>query len=108
LKKYELGVEILNEGKDWTMTAHGNSMMPRIKSGSDLTFRKTNDYRVGDVVLSKVNSKWIGAHKITKIDSEGRYMISNNKGHNNGWTKNVFGRVIAVNGKPFGRRVSKT
>lgn len=103
MTKYERAVAALAEGHDFTMKVTGQSMMPIIKSGSALTFRKTDDYEVGDVVLSKVKGRWIDAHKITKIDASGRYLISNNKGWDNGWTKKVFGRVIAVNGEQFGR-----
>ena len=74
-----------------------------IYSESKLTFAQTNDYQVGDVVLCKVGKRWIDAHKITRIAADGRFMISNNKGHDNGWTRRVYGRVIAVNGEPFGR-----
>jgi SOS-response transcriptional repressor LexA len=104
MNKYERTVEALDLGKDHTMKVFGQSMTPIIESGSALTFRKTDDYQVGDVVISKVKGRFIDAHKITKIDSEGRYLISNNKGWDNGWTRKVFGRVIAVNGEPFGRK----
>lgn len=103
MSNYEQAVEILASGRDHTMTVSGNSMLPLIESGSALTFRKVADYRVGDVVFCKVKGRWIGAHKVTKIDAEGRFMIANNKGFENGWTKQVFGRVIAVNGAAFGR-----
>lgn len=105
MTKYERAVEALEAGKDAKMKVFGNSMLPIIKSGSLLTFRKTDDYKVGDVVLSKVKGRWIDAHKITKIADDGRYLISNNKGWDNGWTRKVFGRVIAVNNEPFGRPV---
>lgn len=105
MNKYEIAVEALNKGEKHTFKAFGPSMKPLIESGSNLTFLKTDDYQVGDVVLSKVKGNWIGAHKITKIGADGRFMIANNKGHENGWTKNVYGRVIAVNGRPFGRKV---
>jgi len=105
MNKYERAVAYLEEGLEFSMKVFGSSMLPIIKSGSKLTFRKTNDYRVGDVVLSKVKGRWIDAHQITKIDADGRFLISNNKGWDNGWTKKVFGRVIAVNGEPFGREV---
>jgi len=65
------------------------------------------DDKIGDVVLSSVKSRWIDAHKITQIDAQGRYLIANNKGFENGWTKKVFGRVISVNGQPFGRPTTK-
>lgn len=81
-------------------------MQPLIENIADLTFRATNDYKIGDVVMTKVKGKWM-VHKITKIDSNGRYMISNNKGHDNGWTTKVYARVIKKNGKPFGREVKE-
>lgn len=103
MNKYERAIETFARGEDHTFKVFGSSMMPIIKSGSTLTFRKTDDYKVGDVVLSKVRGKYIDAHLITKIDAQGRYLISNNKGWDNGWTKKVFAREIAVNGEPFGR-----
>lgn len=110
MTKYERAVADLDAGRDHTMKVFGNSMQPKIESGSELTFRKTDDYEVGDVVLSKVKGRWIDAHQITKVDAQGRFMISNNKGWDNGWASKVFGRVISVNGKPFGRAtiVAKT
>jgi hypothetical protein len=85
------------------MKAFGRSMVPLIANGSVLTYRATNDYQVGDVVFSKVKGRLIAAHKITKIDSNGRFMIANNKNRENGWASKVFARVVAVNGEPFGR-----
>jgi hypothetical protein len=104
--KYERATRLLVDGKQATMKVFGKSMLPIIQSGSKLTFLETKDYEVGDVVLSKVKGRWIDAHKITKIDAEGRFLISNNKGRDNGWTRKIFGRVIAVNGESFGRCVS--
>ena len=103
MNKYERAKALLAEGKDATFKAFGNSMTPILSSGSLLTFRATDDYAVGDVVFSKVKGRYIDAHKITKISSDGRFLISNNKGHDNGWTRQIFGRVIKANGKPFGR-----
>ena len=81
-------------------------MKPLIESCSNLTFRATDDYTTGDVVMTKVKGRWM-VHKITKIGADGRYMISNNHGHDNGWTRQVVGRVIKVNGEPFGRKTKK-
>lgn len=85
------------------MKVFGQSMTPLIESGSLLTFHKTDNYKVGDVVFCRVGSRFIDAHKITKIASDGRFMIANNKGHENGWARQVYGRVTSVNGRPFGR-----
>lgn len=105
--RYERAMANLAAGRDHTMRVTGNSMMPIIKSRSKLTFRATNDYQVGDVVFCKVKgkkgSRFIDAHKITKKDAQGRFMIANNKGHENGRATQVYGRVIAINDEPFGR-----
>ena len=111
-EKYERAMRALSSGQDHTMKVIGNSMLPLIQSGSKLTFRATGDYQIGDVVFCKVKgrkgTRFIDAHKITKKDAEGRYMIANNHGHENGWSTQIFGRVIAVNGEPFGRQAGST
>lgn len=81
-------------------------MKPLIESGSNLTFRATDDYTINDVVMTKVKGRWM-THKITKIAADGRYMISNNHGHDNGWTRQIFARVIEVDGKTFGRKTKE-
>jgi SOS-response transcriptional repressor LexA len=102
--RYQQAIEALEAGRDHTMTVTGNSMVPLIYSKSKLTFSPTGDYQVGDVVFCKVDGRLIDAHKITKVGSDGRFMISNNKGYDNGWASKIYGRVVAVNGEPFGRR----
>jgi SOS-response transcriptional repressor LexA len=74
--------------------AFGQSMMPIIISGSLLIFKKQESYAIGDIVFCKVKGRIIDAHKITKMDSQGQYMIANNKGFENGWTKTIYGKVI--------------
>ena len=101
--KYERVTKLLADGKDATMKVFGKSMLPIIQSGSKLTFKATNDYQVGDVVFCKVKGRYIDAHKITKVDAQGRFMIANNKGWENGWTRQIYGRVVEINGQPFGR-----
>lgn len=86
-------LETKGEGK---MKGFGNSMMPIIKSGSLLTFNTADEYEVGDIVFCKVKGRWIDGHLITKIDASGRFMIANNKGFENGWTTNVFGKVVHI------------
>lgn len=104
MNKYERATKELAETGETSFKVFGNSMTPKIKTKSVLTFKKTDDYKVGDVVLSKVKGKYIDAHLITRIDAKGRYLISNNHGWDNGWTKKIFGRVVKVNGEKFGRK----
>jgi SOS-response transcriptional repressor LexA len=86
-------LETIGTGK---MKGFGNSMMPIIKSGSLLTFEKRDKYEVGDIAFCKVKGRFIDAHLITKIDAQGRYMIANNKGFENGWTNQIFGKVVNI------------
>lgn len=101
-------IELLKQGQTVKFRPHGNSMQPRIESGQLVTvvpaFKEyataahTTDIAepdIGDVVLCKVEGRlWL--HLITAIGSDGRYQISNNKGHVNGWCTrdNVFGVVV--------------
>lgn len=47
-----------------------------------------------DIVFCKVKGRYIDANKITKINSDGKYMIANNHGFENGWTNTIYGKVI--------------
>jgi SOS-response transcriptional repressor LexA len=96
MTKYERLLEALEEDGEGTMKAFGNSMTPILVSGSKLTFKKCDEYEKGDIVFCKVRGRWIDAHKITKVSQDKGYMIANNHGHENGWTKQVFGKVISI------------
>lgn len=76
------------------MQCFGNSMLPMLKSGSTLTFEKRNIYNIGDIVFYKINGRYIDSHKITKIYSDGRCMIANNHGYENGCTKTIYAKAI--------------
>ena len=89
-------LKCFGEGK---MKAFGNSMQPILESGSLLTFKKKEDYEVGDIVFSKIRGKFIDAHKIVKKDTNKGYLIANNKGHENGWTKTIYGKVVEAESK---------
>ena len=58
---------------------------------------------IGDIVLCKVKGA-VYLHLITKIDGrapDARYMISNNRGHDNGWVRlsGIYGVAISVAGR---------
>jgi len=76
------------------MKAFGNSMLPILKSGSLLTFTQSADYNIDDIVFCKARGRYIDAHKIIKIDGGKGFLIANNHGFENGWTKTVYGRVV--------------
>ena len=75
----------------------GNSMAPRIKSRQLVTIEPASVAQVkeGDVVFCKVNGKFY-LHLVTKKGVDGRVMISNNCGYDNGWTRNLYGKLIKI------------
>ncbi|MDJ1468368.1 S24 family peptidase [Cytophagaceae bacterium DM2B3-1] len=96
MNKYErLKVELETNGEG-KMKAFGDSMLPILKSGSLLTFKRQSDYQIGDIVFCKVKGRYIDAHKITKKDPNKGFMIANNHGFENGWTKRIFGKAVLV------------
>ena len=93
---YERVIKELEKEGISKMKVHGNSITPIIKSGTLLTFKKCEEYNVGDIVFCKVKGRYIDAHKITAWNEKKGYLISNNHGWDNGWTKIIFGKVISI------------
>lgn len=89
----------LRAGETVSFRPHGNSMIPKIKSGQLCTVAPIDDSHTlenGDIVLCKVKgSQYV--HLITAI-RDGQFQISNNKGHVNGWiTANaIYGKLVKV------------
>ncbi len=104
MNKYEKLKQDLFETGEGKMRCYGNSMLPILESGSLLTFKKDETYDIGDIVFCKVKGRYIDAHKITKIDAQGRRMIANNHGYENGWTSTIYGKVIAAEKPGMKRR----
>jgi hypothetical protein len=96
MNKYERLRMALEEHGTGKMKCFGYSMEPKLKTGGTLTFEKRDEYHVGDIVFSKVNGRYIDAHQVTKKDARGRYLISNNKGWDNGWTTTIYGKAVFV------------
>lgn len=94
--KQEL-IEKLSKGETIKYREKGNSMLPLIKSGELLTAIPTTvaDLEVGDICFCRVKGSTL-THLVTAKDTQGRVQISNNKGHVNGWTKTVFGKIVKV------------
>lgn len=87
--------EKVKNGETITFNPKGNSMLPRIKSGQEVTVYPLNDtsiLEVGNVVLCKVRGR-IFLHLISAIDKTKGFQISNNRGFVNGWTRDVCGIV---------------
>jgi SOS-response transcriptional repressor LexA len=94
MNKYEQLEFWLNRSGTGKMTCYGDSMVPILYSGCELTFVKQEDYEVGDIVFCLVNNHWVDAHKIIEKDDTKGYLISGNNGHIDGWTHTIFGRVV--------------
>jgi len=93
MNKYErLRSDLESTGKG-KMKAFGSSMLPILKSGSQLTFEKAPEYKIGDIVFCKVKGRYIDAHKIVKTDAHKGFLIANNHGFENGWTRAIYGKV---------------
>lgn len=90
----------LAAGKTAKYKGSGNSMHPRIKSGAVVTLEpvELTDVEVGDAVFCKVRGN-IFTHVVSALKGgpdNRQVQISNLKGHVNGWTTTVYGRVTHV------------
>lgn len=87
----------LARGETVQWRPHGNSMTPRLKSGQLVTVTpaKLEDVTVGDVVFAKVKGAYF-LHLIRQVGDDGRVLIANNHGHVNGWSRQVYGKLVKV------------
>lgn len=84
----------LQAGEIVVFRPRGNSMEPLIKSGQEVTLAPHNGdpIDVGDVVLCRVAGN-IYLHKVLAVGDRG-FLIGNNKGRQNGWTKTIYGVMV--------------
>ena len=92
--------ELQSKGEVW-FKPHGNSMTPRLKSGSLVRVKSipVGLYEIGDIVYCKIKGVYM-LHLLTAID-KGKYRISNNHGFVNGWIgpENIYGICVEANSK---------
>jgi hypothetical protein len=90
-------LERLKNGETFVTKETGNSMVPLIKSKQDHVLAPVliEDVVPGDIVYCKVKGNWY-THLVKAIDPLKGCLIGNNKGNINGWTKQVYGKVIEV------------
>lgn len=88
-------VRQLQAGETVQFRPRGSSMTPRIRSGQLVTVEPCTAAAVGDVVLCRVLGH-VYLHLVAKIGADGRYLITNNHGRVNGWTRTLYGRVVQV------------
>ena len=89
--------ERLLNGESFVTKEFGNSMVPLIHSGQQhmLAPVKLENVKIGDIVYCRVNGKFY-THLVKAVDKKRGCLIGNNKGKINGWTRQVYGKVIAV------------
>jgi len=95
MKNYKL--EKLQNGETIITQEKGNSMMPILKSNQKhklepATWETVN---VGDIVYCKVSGHFY-THIVKAKNPDKGCQIGNNKGHINGWTKNIYGKLIEI------------
>jgi hypothetical protein len=90
-------VEKLKKGETFITSEKGNSMFPIIKSGQDhkLAPAGLKDVEVDDVVFCKVNGHFY-THLVKGKNEIRGCLIGNNRGGINGWTKQIYGKVIEI------------
>lgn len=95
MRNYKL--ERLQSGETFTTSERGNSMVPLIKSGQDHVLEPATweGCEAGDIVYCKVKGRFY-THLVKAKDPLKGLQIGNNKGHINGWTRSVYGRVVEV------------
>lgn len=87
----------LLEGKTIISREPGNSMTPILKSRQPVRLApvKWEDVEAGDIVFCKVRGNYY-THLVKAVDQNKGCLIGNNHGRINGWTKQVFGKVIEI------------
>lgn len=90
-------VERLLNNETFETSEKGNSMVPLIKSNQKHIIApiKWEDCNVNDIVYCKVKGNFY-THLVKAKNPEKGLLIGNNKGGINGWTKQVFGKVIKI------------
>lgn len=83
--------EELQAGAEVTFRPRGKSMEPLVKDGQGVTVAPVKDREIkkGDIVLCKVKGRYY-LHKVVAVGDKG-FQIGNNRGHINGWTRQIYG-----------------
>ncbi len=95
MRNYKL--EKLEKGETFITKEFGNSMIPIIKSGQEhiLAPATWEEVKVNDIVYAKCHGKFY-THFVKAKNNDSGCQIGNNKGGINGWTKQIFGKVIQI------------
>ena len=89
--------EALLKGETVINKEPGSSMLPILKSRQAVRLAPITweDCEKGDIVYCKVGRHYY-THLVKAKDIKRGLLIGNNHGHDNGWTKKVYGKVIEI------------
>lgn len=75
----------------------GNSMLPLIRSKQPVRIEpiEWQKCKIDDIVFCKVKGNYY-THLVKGKNDKRGLLIGNNKGRINGWTKNVYGKVVEI------------
>jgi hypothetical protein len=96
MKNYKL--ERLLNGETFITKEGGNSMKPLIKSKQKHIIEPVTDLEtleIGDIVYCKIGGRFLTHLIKAKHETKG-FLIASNQGVINGWTKQIYGKVIKV------------
>lgn len=86
----------LQAGLTTIVKPHGGSMKGKVESGSTVTIDpiESEDIEVGDIVLCKVKGNQY-LHLVKAIQGT-KFLIGNNRGGVNGWTRTIYGKAVKI------------
>ena len=89
--------ERLLAGETFVNREPGNSMTPKIQSRQPVRLAPATweTVEVGDIVFCKVRGNYY-THLVKAKQNDRGVLIGNNHGNINGWTKQVYGKVIEI------------
>lgn len=90
-------IQKLLDGETIISKEPGNSMLPLLKSKQPVKLQPISweDCETGDIVFCKVRGN-VFTHLVKGKNERRGLLIGNNRGRINGWTKNVYGKVIEI------------
>ena len=90
-------IEKLLKGETIISKEPGNSMTPLLKSRQPVKIEPATweEVEVGDIVYCKVHGN-VYTHLVKGKDATRGVLIGNNHGRINGWTKNIYGKVVEI------------
>lgn len=90
-------IQKLLNGETIVSKEPGNSMLPILKSKQPVVLEPADweGCKAGDIVFCKVKGNCF-THLVKGKNAKRGLLIGNNRGRINGWTKNVYDKVVEI------------